>query len=184
MWPAAGSANATGRPPAPRGPKGTGLPVPLLATAPALFQPLHEPRFSARPGAPVLAGRPCRALAPRTTGAAARARGAPGHGTAHVTPAPQRPQGAAEHDHNAADTHKNDLGTHTGQQQAHSEQEPDRSIDRPPLVVDLRVSCPHGLRKLRIVGIERLLDLLELTLLVLRKRHSASHEPHARGQVR
>ena len=116
--------------------------------------------------------------------AAARARGAPGDGTAHVTPARQRPHGAGEHDHEAADTHKDDLGNHTGQQQAHSEQEPDRGIDHPPLVVDLRVSCAHGLRKLRIVGIERLLDLLELTLLVLRKRHSASHEPHARGQVR
>src|SRR2546430_3099010 len=108
MWSAAGCASAAGRPPARSGPRGTGLPVPLLAAAPALFQPLHEPR-SAGPPAPVLAGRPSPALAPRTAWATAHGRAAPGGGTAHVTPAGQRPHGAGEHDHEAADTHKDDL---------------------------------------------------------------------------
>src|SRR5215831_2299143 len=106
MSSAPGSASAAGRPPAPGGPRGAGLPAPLLATAPALFQPLHEPG-SAGPPALVLARRPSPALAPRTAGATAHARGARGDGTAHVTPARQRPHGAGEHDHEAADTHKN-----------------------------------------------------------------------------
>src|SRR5262249_39872918 len=59
------------------------------------------------------------------------------------------------------------------------EEEDDRGLDHAALVVHTRVFRAHRLRKLRVVGIERLLDLLELTLLVLRKRHSASHEPHA-----
>src|SRR5215831_11133108 len=165
-----------------------GLPVPLLATAPALFQPLHEPSSAGPSAPPVLAGfagLAALARAPHATGATARAGAAPGGGTAaHVAPARQRPHGTGEHDHEAADAHKDVLGDHASQQQAHPKQEPDRSLDHPPLVVDPGVLRAHRLCKLRIVGIERLLDLLELTLLVLRKRHSASHEPHARGQVR
>src|SRR6266496_435934 len=125
MWSAAGCASAAGMPPAPGAPRGTGLPAPLLAAAPALLQPLHEPG-SAGPPALVLAGRPSPALASRTAWAAAHGRAARDDGATHVTPARQRPHGAGEHDHEAADTHENDLGNHTGQQQAHSEQEPDR----------------------------------------------------------
>ena len=61
-----------------------GLPVPLLATAPALFQPLHEPG-SAGPPAPVLAGRPSPALAPRRPGRGSRS----GRGSRPVAPAPR-----------------------------------------------------------------------------------------------
>src|SRR5262252_10705246 len=105
-----------------------GLPVPLLATAPALFQPLHEPS-SAGPSAPLvlagLAALAALALAPHATGARARAGAgaAPGGGTAHVAPARQRPHGTGEHDHEPADAHKDVLGDHTSQQQAHPKQE-------------------------------------------------------------
>ena len=101
-----------------------------------------------------------------------------------MPPTGQCPHRAGQHHHEATDADEDVLGNYAAQQQTHSEQEPDRSLDYPPLVVDPGVFGAHGLRKLRIVGIERLLDLFELTLLVLRKRHSASHEPHAWGQVR
>jgi len=38
----------------------------------------------------------------------------------------------------------------------------------------LRISRSHRLGESRVLGVERLLDLLELTLLVLGKRHGAS----------
>src|SRR5262249_31145234 len=103
---------------------------------------------------------------------------------AHVPPAGQRPHRARQHDQETADANEDKLRNDTGQEQAYADHESDRSLDHAALVVDARVLRPHGLGKLRIVGIERLLDLLELTLLVLRERHCASHEPLARGRVR
>ena len=58
------------------------------------------------------------------------------------------------------------------QQQADAEQEAERGFDDPALVVDASGHWPGRLAKRRIVRIERLLDLLELALLVLRKRHA------------
>jgi hypothetical protein len=40
--------------------------------------------------------------------------------------------------------------------------------------VHLRIGCSHRLGEPRVFGIERLLDLIELALLVLGKRHGAS----------
>jgi hypothetical protein len=42
--------------------------------------------------------------------------------------------------------------------------------------VHARIARTDGVGEARILGIKRLLDLLELTLLVLRKRHVASHK--------
>src|SRR6266568_1366121 len=176
----------------------------LLPTAPALFQPFHKPPGPVAPSA-VPAGsasrtgrmcptaktataktsRPSRA-APTTwptawtTRPAAQADTAAAGDAAHVPPAGKSPHGAGKHDHEAANTDKDDLRDHACQQKTHTEQESDRGFDHPPLVMDAGILRAHGLRKLGIVGIERLLDLLELALLVLRQRHSASHEPHAR----
>ena len=44
-----------------------------------------------------------------------------------------------------------------------------------------RIPRAHSLRELWILGIERTLDLVELTLLVLRERHGASHKTSRAG---
>src|SRR5215471_10689706 len=157
-----------------------GLAPALLAAAPPLLEPLHEaePRLvpAAVPAAPTAL-----AYAPPLTHAARRTLGtchAPAADyPAHVPPTGQRPHGTGEHDQEPADPDWNDLRYHPGQEQAHANQEPDRGLDHPALVVDAGVLRAHRLCQLRVVGIERLFDLLELTLLVLRKRHCASQEP-------
>ena len=67
------------------------------------------------------------------------------------------------------------------EQEAHTEQEADRRLDDPALVAHPRILRAHRLRELRILGIERTLDLIELTLFVLRQRHGASHETSRAG---
>ena len=138
----------------------------FLAAAPALFEPLHEPgpwtsRGPGSPGPPV----------PPVPG-----RAAPDRATGHVPPTGQRPHRAGQHDHEASYADHGELGHDTGQQQADAEQEPDRRLDDPALVVHPGILRAHCLRELWILSIERTLDLLELTLLVLRQRHGASHE--------
>src|SRR5580700_7729359 len=165
------------------------LPATLLAAAPAFLEPLHEaepgllPRPPAAPG-----GRTVAALATLATGGgglcAGHAKALAAHDPAHVPPAGQRPHRTRQHDEEPADADKDDLRNHSGQEQAYTDHEPDRGLDDPALVVDPGILRAHGLGKLRVVGIERLLDLLELTLLVLRERHCASHEPLAWGRVR
>src|SRR5580693_7141987 len=149
-----------------------GLPVPFLTAAPALLEPFHEPG----PGP----GR-----GPRThrgPGAAVtRQARPPGGATGHVTPARQGPHRAGEHDHEAGHTDQGQLGDHAGQQEAYAEQEADRRLNYPALVMHPRILGAHCLRELRILGIERTLDLIELTLLVLRQRHGASHETSRAG---
>ena len=143
-----------------------------------------SPDFSRAPRRPLAAGR--RPRWPRTGGSGARTTPRP----LPLTIPPMCRQlvsahiAARQHDQEPADADKDDLRDHSGQEQADTDHEPDRRLDDPALVVDLGVLRAHRLGKLRIVGIERLLDLLELTLLVLRERHCASHEPLAWGRVR
>src|SRR5215469_13631318 len=155
----------------------TGLAPALLAAAPPLLEPLHEAELGLVPAAPAAlayAPPPLAHAARRTLGTCyAPAADYP----AHVPPTGQRPHGTGEHDQEPADPDWNDLRYHSGQEQAHANQEPDRGFDHPALVVDPGVLGAHRLCELRVVGVERLFDLLELTLLVLRKRHCASHEP-------
>ena len=73
------------------------------------------------------------------------------------------------------------LDTTPAMQQAHAEQEPDRGLDHPALVVHPRIPRAHCLRELRILRIQRTLDLVELTLLVLRERHGASQKTSRAG---
>ena len=106
---------------------------------------------------------------------------APGRTAGHVPPAGQGPHRAGQHDHEAGYADHGELGHDTGQQQADAEQKPDRRLDDPALVVHPGILRAHRLRELRILSIERTLDLLELTLLVLRQRHGASHETSRAG---
>src|ERR1022692_3259758 len=140
------------------------LAVSLLAAAPALFQPPHQPGI----------GRLAAALAGRT---------AAGGDAGHVPVAGQRPHAGREHDHETGDSDKHIGSDNPGQEQSDADDEPEGSLDDPALVVHSRVAGAHGVREPRVIGVKRLLDLLELALLVLRERHSASHQKLARGSA-
>ena len=143
------------------------LAVPLLATPPALLQPPHQPRSRLFASPPALSGVPLPARAPGLSG------GAPGGGAGHALVAGHRPQAAGEHDHKARHRDRDDIDHHPSEQQSNADHEPQRRRDDPALVVHPRVGRVHGLSKPRVTGAERLLDLLELALLVLRERHDA-----------
>src|ERR1039457_6521265 len=147
-------------------PDEAGLAVPLLTTAPALLEPFHEPGPGTR-------RRPRPAVTDQSR--------PPGRATGHVPPAGQGPHRAGKHDHEAGHADQGQLGDDAGQEEAHAEQEADRRLDHPALVVHPWIFRAHRLRELRILGIERTLDLIELTLLVLRQRHGASHETSRAG---
>ena len=51
----------------------------------------------------------------------------------------------------------------------------DQTLGQLALIVHTRVAGAHKTPKLRVLPIERLLDLLQLALLVFRERHDASH---------
>ena len=142
------------------------LAVPLLTAAPALLEPFHEP------GAGI-------ALRPRP--AVTRHARPPGRAAGHVPPARQGPHRAGEHDHEARHADEGQLGNDAGQQEAHAKQKADRRLNHPALVVHPWILRAHRLRELWILGIERTLDLIELTLFVLRQRHGASHETSRAG---
>ena len=76
------------------------------------------------------------------------------------------------------------LVTTPATQHPDAQQEPQRGLDDPALVVHARIARADGVGEPRIIGVERLLNLLELALLVLRERHGASHETCARGAAR
>ena len=122
---------------------------------------MNRVREPGRPGPPV----------PALPGRAAPGRRA----TGHVPPAGQRPHRAGQHDDEASYANHGELGYDTGQQQPDTEQEADRGFNDPALVVHPGILRAHSLREFRILSIERTLDLFELTLLVLRQRHGASH---------
>ena len=133
-------------------------------------------RSSSRPISPepcLPAGRSpaARFLPARRARAGTRHLGAAGH--APVTG--HRPQAAGEHHHKAGHRDQDDIDHDSGEQQPDSDQEPQRRRDDPALVMHPRVGRVHGFSKPRVTGVKRLLDLLELALLMLRERHGALH---------
>ncbi len=92
----------------------------------------------------------------------------------HVPVAAQRPHAAGQHDHEPGYADPQVLDGHPGHQQPDPEQEAHHGLDDPPSVVHSRVAGAHRAGEPRVLGIERLLNLLELALLVLRERHVAS----------
>jgi len=137
-----------------------------LTRTPAFLEPFHEP------GAGIH-------LRPHP--AITRHARPPGRAAGHMAPARQGPHRAGEHDHEAGHPDEGQLGNHAGQQEAHAEQKADRRLNYPALVMHPRILRAHRLRELWILGIERTLDLIELTLFVLRQRHGASHETSRAG---
>ena len=60
-----------------------------------------------------------------------------------------------------------------GEQQPDAGHQPQRRRDDPAPVVHPRVGRSHGVSEPRVIGAQRLLDLLELAPLMLRERHGA-----------
>jgi hypothetical protein len=63
---------------------------------------------------------------------------------------------------------------HTPSYQAGADEHPDERLKHLALVMHARIAGTHETPELRILPVQCLLDLLELTLLMLRERHDAS----------
>jgi hypothetical protein len=93
-----------------------------------------------------------------------------------VPVAGQSPHAAHEHDDESGDAHPEVLGNDSAEQQPDTQHESSYGLNGPALVVHTGVTGPHRVDKLWILAVKRLLNLLELTLFMLRERHDASHE--------
>src|SRR5690606_23730412 len=123
----------------------------FLAATPALLEAVHHPgALTLRPSVDADGGAPG---------------GAP--------PPGQPPQRAHQHDDETDDADRYRLKDHASQEEADAGHEAERRLDEPTLVVDLRVRLPHGVGELRVLRIQRPLDLFEHALLVFRERHGA-----------
>ena len=141
---------------------GNPLQVPLLPSAPALVQTLHH-RAAIAPGAVLLS--PSAALARRP---------APGHAerdAGHVPPAVQRPDAADQHDGEPAHCEPDQRQDDTRRDHARADTETGGCLNHPAPVVHAGIAGPHQPAQPPILPVERLLDLLELALLMLRERH-------------
>ncbi len=73
------------------------------------------------------------------------------------------------------------MGYQPGRQAARAGQHPDEALDKLALVVNTWIAGAYETPEFRILPIKRLLDLLQLALLVFRERHDASQKPIAPG---
>ena len=138
----------------------------LLAATPALFHPLHRP---GPPGLPGPALRARRRLGPRP--------GTRGPDPGHVPPpADHRPHQGQQHDHHPGRLQVDTVGDRPGREQADANHDPEQGLHELARMVHPRIAGAHETRELRIIPVERLLDLLELTLLVFWERHDPSPE--------
>jgi hypothetical protein len=67
------------------------------------------------------------------------------------------------------------VGHQSGRERAGADQDADERLDQLALIVHAWIAEAHETPELRILPVERLLDLLQLALLVFRERHDASH---------
>src|SRR5580698_10989348 len=73
------------------------------------------------------------------------------------------------------------MGDHSGRDRAGAGEDADERLHQLALVVHAWIAGAYETPELRILPVERLLDLLQLALLVFRERHDASHlKPCAR----
>ena len=68
------------------------------------------------------------------------------------------------------------MGYQPGREQATADGDADDGLGQLPLIVHARIAGAHETPELRILPVERLLDLLQLALLMFRERHDASHK--------
>ena len=73
------------------------------------------------------------------------------------------------------------MGDRPGHEQASANHDPGQGPHEPALIVHPRIDGAHETPELRIIPAERLLDLLQLALLVFWERHGASQEKTALG---
>jgi transglutaminase-like putative cysteine protease len=158
--------------------------VALLPATPPLFHPLHQP------GPPGLArtpgrGRPARPGRAGLSRDGPAARGAyPPHRGQVPPPADHRP-GQRQHQERSPGRLKVDpAGDHARRERATPEDHPDKGLRQLALVVHTRVARAHQAPEPRILPVERLLDLLQLALLMFRERHDASQKPLRPARVR
>jgi hypothetical protein len=138
----------------------------LLAATPALFHSLHHP---GPPGLPWPVLRALRRRGPRP--------GTRGPDPGHVPPpADHRPHQGQQHDHPAGRVQVDTVGDRPGREQASADHDPGQGLDELTLMVHPRIAGAHETRKLRIIPAERLLNLLQLALLVFWERHDPSRE--------
>jgi transglutaminase-like putative cysteine protease len=138
------------------------LQVPFLPSAPALVQALHHRAAVATPAAALM---PPLALARLP---------APGHSerdAGHVPPAVQRPDAADQHDDEPAYREPDHRQDDTRRYHARADPETGGCLNHPAPVVHAGIAGPHKPAQPPILPVERLLDLLELALLMLRERH-------------
>jgi hypothetical protein len=68
------------------------------------------------------------------------------------------------------------VGYYSGREQASPGHDADEGLRQLALIVHARVAGAHETSELRVLSVERLLDLFQLALLVFRERHDASHK--------
>jgi transglutaminase-like putative cysteine protease len=144
------------------GREGNLLQVPLLPSAPALVQTLHH-RAAIALAAVLLLPPPALARRP-----------APGHAerdAGHVPPAVQRPDAADQHDGEPAHCEPDHRQDDTRRDHARADTETGGCLNHPAPVVHAGIAGPYQPAQPPILPVERLLDLLELALLMLRERH-------------
>jgi hypothetical protein len=73
------------------------------------------------------------------------------------------------------------VSDHARREQAGTGDDTDEGLRQLPLIVHTRVARAHETPELRILPVQRLLDLLQLALLMFRERHDASHKSLAPG---
>jgi transglutaminase-like putative cysteine protease len=146
--------------------------VTLLPTAPPFFHALHQPGSSGLPGPGGLAG----SGGPGVAGLAAHG----SHPSRMPPPANHRPHQREQHDHGPGRLEVHLAGHYPGRQHAPAYQHSDEALRQLTLIVHTWIVGAHETPEFRILPVERLLDLLQLALLVVRERHDASHKPCAR----
>ena len=138
------------------------LQIPFLPSAPALVQALHHPAVAWCLTAFLLA------LATRGR------RPAPGHAkrdSSHVPPAVQRPDAAHQHDDEPAYGEPDNRQDNSRRDHPRTNSETEGGLHYPAPVVHAGIAGTHQTAQPPILPVERLLDLLELALLMLRERH-------------
>src|SRR5690242_5480961 len=149
--------------------------VVLLPAAPPLFHPFHHP---GPPGLPRPPGAWPGPRAPRSLDRLEPRGPDPGH---MPPPADHRPDQGQYRERRAGGLEVHTVGYHSGREQPRAGDDADECLCQLALIVHARVAGAHETPELRVLSVERLLDLFQLALLVFRERHDASHKNLAPG---
>src|ERR1700730_6090904 len=138
--------------------------VALLPAAPPFFHPLHHPgppglRGAAGTGGPGLTLRPLRTLGPLDS--LRTVFGAREPDPYHMPPpADRRPHQGQQQERRPGCLEVHMTGDHPGREQASTGDDADEGLHQLALIVHTRIARAHETPELRILPVERLLDLL------------------------